>query len=269
MMPAPPLPEPLMADNLVALPRVRHGFFTRQGGLSTGLYQGLNVRSFAVSQDPNVAENRRLIAAWFDQRPEALMTTRQVFGQDIAVVASNQGFDNEVTQADAIVCTVPNVIIVTKTADCVPIILADCAGRVAATVHGSWHCIIGGLIEKTVQKIGERARVLPQDLAAAIGPCLRQESYEVDPDFRDHFIAIDPQSAAFFIPSPRGLPDKYHVDLPSYAAYRLGRAGVTATQDIGYDTYARDDLFYSNRRAFHRHEPVFGNQASAVMLLGD
>lgn len=233
----------------------RHGFFTRRGGVSTGPYASLNA-SLSSGDDPaRVAENRARIAAALGVAADRLLGLRQVHGTRVimpdAPWAPGQGPD-----ADALVSNTPGLALGVVTADCAPVLLRDAAAGVAAVAHAGWRGAAAGVLEATVdamRRLGARA------IAAAVGPCIAQASYEVGQDLVSAVPGIDPFLA------PGAWPGKWQFDLPGYVAARLAAAGVTV-QVLGVDTLADDARFFSHRRRTLRAEAAIGHQLSAIVV---
>ncbi len=249
----------VLTSPLLDLPGVRHAFFTRQGGVSTGVYAGLNVGQGSKDDPAAVRENRRLAAASLGGGP--LVTAYQVHSPD--VVAADGPWSGDAPQADGVASDRPGVICGALAADCAPILLADPQARVVAAVHAGWKGALTGVIEAGVARM-EAMGAARARLVAAVGPCIGPASYEVGLEFLDRFTDADPDHEAFF--APGASPDKRQFDLPGFVLARLRTAGVQACESIGRDTCAEPDAFYSNRRAFKAGEPDYGRLLSAITL---
>lgn len=250
---------PVLTSQLLEAAGVRHAFFTRQGGVSRGIYTGLNV-GVGSGDDPGaVRENRRLAAAHFGA-PD-IVTAYQVHSA-LAVTADGPWPDGP-PQADGVVTAAPGVVCGALAADCAPILLVDPAARVAAAAHAGWKGALTGMVESAVTRMVELGAVRGR-LHAAIGPCIGPQSYEVGLEFLERFTAADPAYARFF--APGAAADKRLFDLPAFVLARLAEAGVRSAEWIGRDTCAEPDWFYSNRRAFKAGEPDYGRLLSAIML---
>lgn len=246
---------------LLDLPGVRHGFFTRNGGVSTGLYDSLNL-GLGSGDDPEaVRENRRRCAAVFEAGPDALLTGYQV--HSAVVRHADRPWGEDRPEGDGVVADRPGLICGALTADCAPVLLADAEARIVGAVHAGWKGALGGVVESGVRAMralgGEPARMV-----AVVGPCIGPGRYEVGADFQDRFERQDAESARFF--RPGAAPDRRLFDLPGYVLWRLGRAGVGRAAWTGHDTCADEVRFFSNRRAFRRGEPDFGRLMSAIGL---
>ena len=239
---------------------VPHGFFGRAGGVSTGDLAGLNV-SFGNEDDPDaVLENRRRAVAAVLADAE-LVTVHQVHSAT-AVYADRPWPRDARPHADAIVTDRPGLLLGILTADCAPVLLADQQAGVVAAAHAGWRGASGGVCEAAIEAM-ERIGARRERIAAAIGPCIAQASYEVDGAFRDRFVADDPANECFFAQNAGERP---HFDLESYVASRLENAGVGSVEPLHLDTYASPDRFFSFRRATHRGEPDYGRQIALIGL---
>ena len=257
-MPVTPVASPLLS----ALPGVRHGFFTREGGVSAGVYASLNVGRGSRDDPAAVEQNRARAAAWFDRPPEALLTAYQVHS---AQALEAEAFDGGARpEGDAVVASTPGPVCGALAADCAPVLLADAEARVVAAAHAGWKGALGGIVEATVAAM-ERAGASRGRIVAAVGPCIAPQSYEVAADFRDAFGARAPDADRFF--APRGSAERWSFDLPGFVLDRLAGAGVAQAEWVGLDTYADEARFFSNRRAFHRGEADYGRLLSAIALV--
>lgn len=254
-------PAPIASPLLSTLPGVRHGFFTRGGGVSGGLYASLNLGRGSRDDPAAVEENRARAAAWFGLAPHALLTAYQVHSADAVAAEAFAGGGRP--EGDAVVARSPGVACGALSADCAPVLLADAEARVVAAAHAGWRGALGGIVEATVAAM-ERAGAERGRIAAAVGPCIAPASYEVADDFRAAFAARAPEAAAFL--TPRGSAGRGSFDLPGFVLDRLARAGVGRAEWVGHDTYADEARFFSNRRAFHRAEPDYGRLLSAIAL---
>jgi YfiH family protein len=255
MTPASPL--------LSAVPGVRHAFFTREGGVSGGIYQSLNGGLGSQDDPAHVAENRRRMAEQIGVGPEHLLSVHQTHSPDV-VVAEGPWKNAARPRADAIVTRTENLAIGVTAADCGPLLLVDPSARVIGAAHAGWKGALTGVVESTItamEKLGaERSAIL-----AAIGPLIRQRSYEVGGEFVERFIESDAENTLFFLPSTREGHSMF--DLAGFIRMRLENAGVLMIDDIGVDTYS-DERFYSYRRSVHRKEPDYGRHVHAIVLEG-
>ena len=245
---------------LAAIPGLRHAFFTREGGVSGGIYEGLNGGLGSRDDPAHVAENRRRMAAQMGVAPEHLLSVHQIHSPD-AVVATGP-WDGDKPRADALVTRTEGIAIGVTAADCGPVLFADPAARVIGAAHAGWKGALTGVLESTIvamEKLGaERSGIV-----AAIGPLIRQHSYEVSSEFVDRFMDADAGNGMFFIPSERSGHSMF--DLPGFIRMRLENAGILMIDDIGIDTYS-DERFYSYRRSVHRKEPDYGRHVHAIAL---
>jgi YfiH family protein len=238
-----------------------HGFFTREGGVSTGLYAGLNCGPGSGDDGGNVAENRRRVASHFQKSPAHLLTCHQVHSAD--VVAVDAPFSQDARpKVDALVTTRPGLILGILTADCAPVLFADTEARVIGAAHAGWKGAVGGVLENTIAAMetlgADRARI-----KAVIGPAIAQPSYEVNAEFYARFRQENADYQAFFTPNAEG---KYQFNLPAFVRHRLVHAGVPHAADLGLDTYPESTRFFSFRRTTHAGEADYGRQVSCIML---
>lgn len=246
---------------LLALPGVRHAFFTRRGGVSTGVYDSLNLGPGSGDRAEAVAENRRRAAAVFGQPPERLATCHQTHSADAWIITASVPRGRP--EGDALVTDRPGLICGALAADCAPLLLADGEARVLAAAHAGWKGALGGVVENTVASM-VRLGARPERIVGAVGPCIGPESYQVGPEFFDRFVAEDAGAEVRF--TTADAAGKRRFDLPSYVLDRLARAGVGRAAWVRRDTYAEPEAFYSNRRALHRGEADYGRLLSAIML---
>jgi YfiH family protein len=239
---------------------VRHAFFTRQGGVSEGVYASLNLGVGSKDAPDAVQENRARAAAALGVDLPHLLTAYQIHSS-IAVFAAEPW--RQRPEADAVVAAAPGLACGALSADCAPILLADGQARVVAAAHAGWKGALGGIIAATVQAM-EAQGARRERIAAAIGPCIAQASYEVGVEFEDRFTAQAPGSSRFF--GQGRAAGKRQFDLPGFVLWRLEQAGVGEAEWIGRDTQAEEDLFFSNRRGFLRGEPDYGRLLSAILL---
>ncbi len=252
---------PVRTSPLLDLPGVRHAFFTRQGGVSRGLYDSLNVGRGSSDEAADVAENRRRCAGHFGLPDEALSTCYQIHS-DTALV-TDRGWGAERPQGDAVVSRTPGVLCGALAADCAPILFADVQARVVASAHAGWKGALGGIAEATVAAMRSLGAE-PARIVAVVGPCIGPRSYEVGLEFLERFVAVDAANTRFFATGEGA--DKRMFDLPAFVLSRLRAAGVETCDWIGDDTCADEAQFFSNRRAFKRGEPDFGRLLSGIVL---
>jgi YfiH family protein len=252
----------IQAASLAALPGVRHAFFTRDGGVSDGIYRSLNAGLGSRDSPANVGENRARMAAALGVARDNLVTAYQIHSPDV-VVAERAWTRENAPRADAVVTTVPGLAVGVSTADCGPVLLADPAGRVVGAAHAGWKGALGGVLEATIATMEQLGA--PRDrLVAALGPMIRQQNYEVGPEFVARFEAADRLNGRFFAAADRA--DRARFDLAGFIAFRLARAGVGQVEDLACCTYADPERFFSYRRSTHRVEPDYGRHVNAIVL---
>jgi YfiH family protein len=255
-------PGILEANSLAALPGIRHAFFTREGGVSEGIYASLNGGAGSDDTREHVAENRARMAAALGVTPEVLLTAYQIHSPDV-VVAERPWTHAARPRADAIVTRLPGLAIGVSTADCGPVLLADAQARVIGAAHAGWRGALAGVTDATIAAM-ERLGAERKRIVAALGPMIHQPSYEVGADLVDRFEAADPANARFFRPSPGAGHALF--DLPGYIAARLAGAGIAGAEDLARCTYADPARFFSFRRTTHRGEPDYGRHVNAIVL---
>ncbi len=236
-----------------------HGFFTRRGGVSVGPYASLNCSLSGQDAPDAIRQNRALVARHLGAEPESLVGLTQVHGAAVAVVETPWAYGAG-PQADAMVTDRPGVALGIITADCTPVLLADWQAGVIGAVHAGWRGAVAGVLEATVEAM-IRLGAQTASIAAAVGPCIRQQSYEVGPDLRDAVLAHGGY-AGFFAEGTR--PDRWQFDLAGYCRMRL--AGITQVDVIDADTLADPGRFFSHRRRTLAGGGPIGHQISAIML---
>ena len=246
---------------LSAIPGLRHAFFTRDGGVSGGIYGSLNGGLGSDDDPAHVAENRSRMAEQMDVSPENFLSVWQIHSPD-AVAVSGPWEGAARPRADAMVTRTEGLAIGVTAADCGPILLADPNARVIGAAHAGWKGALTGIVESTVDAM-EKLGAERSGIVAAIGPLIRQHSYEVGSEFVERFIEADAENALFFIPSTREGHAMF--DLAGFIRMRLENSGVLMIDDIGVDTYS-DERFYSYRRSVHRQEPDYGRHVHAIAL---
>ena len=253
----------LQALVLSELTGIRHGFFTRNGGVSHGVYASLNGGVGSNDAPEHVTENRARMAAALGVKPDRFITAYQIHSPDV-VVADKPWTPEERPRADAIVTRTPLLAIGVSTADCGPLLFADSQARVIGAAHAGWRGALTGVIETTVaamEKLGaKRSRI-----AAALGPTISQPNYEVGPEFVERFQAADGTNARLFAPSERA--DHALFDLPGYIAERVQRAGIVNFENLGLCNYAEPERFFSYRRTTKLSEPDYGRHINAIALI--
>jgi len=248
--------EVIRASALASLP---HGFLGRRGGVSAGELAGLNVGYGSNDDRLAIDENRRRAVGALLPNAE-LATVHQV--HSATTVYSDQVWPQGARpQADAMVTDRPGLLLGILTADCAPVLLADAEAGVIGAAHAGWRGALAGVTDSAIEAM-EQLGASRDRIAAAVGPCIGRESYEVDQAFRDCFLGDDPHNARFFADGP-------HFDLTAYVVHRLLAAGIGEVEALHLDTYADADRFYSYRRATHCGEADYGRQLSAIALPSD
>ncbi|HYM04577.1 MAG TPA: peptidoglycan editing factor PgeF [Stellaceae bacterium] len=241
---------------------IRHAFFTREGGVSGGIFASLNCGFGSSDDTARVAENRERAAASLGLPGDRLVTCFQVHSGE-AVVVERPWRRDEHPRADAMVTRIPGVALGILTADCAPVLFADAQARVIGAAHAGWRGALNGILDETVRKMQELGAVRDR-IKAVIGPCIAQPSYEVGPEFPSPFLAEAAENALLFTPAAR--PGHFLFDLAGYAARRLNRLGIDQVDRTGGDTAAEAERFFSYRRACLRGEKDYGRELSAICL---
>ncbi|MEJ8472678.1 peptidoglycan editing factor PgeF [Roseibium algae] len=245
-------------------PGIAHGFFTRQGGVSTDIYGSLNIGFGSDDEQHNVAENRRRIAQRLSVESDHLISPHQIHSPDVIAVNGPWSPEDD-RRADALVTNKPGVAIGIATADCGPVLFADAQAGVIGAAHSGWKGAVGGVLENTIMAMeglgAQRSRV-----TAVLGPTISQKAYEVGPEFFARFVTEHPDNKRFFIASQK--PDHHQFDLPAFIIDRLGKSGIKQAKSLGHCTYGDEDRFFSYRRTTHRGEPDYGRLMSAIVLTG-
>lgn len=239
---------------------VPHGFLTRKGGVSTGLYASLNTGLGSDDDAQAVHENRRRAVAM--ATPGAALATLHQIHSNTVIPVTAPFPDTDRPQADAMVTATPGLALGILTADCAPILLADARAGVIGAAHSGWKGTLSGIAAATVaamQALGAE----PSRIVAAIGPCIQRASYEVDDAFRARFLALSPEHERFFT---QGRPGHPHFDLPGFITQSLANAGVRTIITTGQNTYTDPDNWFSFRRTTHAGEPDYGRQISLIAL---
>ena len=252
----------MIQANTLAVTGIRHAFFTREGGVSRGLYSSLNGGVGSHDSADHVTENRARMAAALAVKPDCLLTAYQIHSPNVAVAEAPWPIAGR-PRADAIVTRIPGLAVGVSTADCGPILLADPQARVVGAAHAGWRGALAGVAEATIAAM-ERLGAARDHIRAALGPMIRQGNYEVGPDLIARFAAEDPGSDRFFRPAERNGHAQF--DLGGYIASRLARAGIRQIEDIELCTYADPARFFSFRRSTHRAEADYGRHVNAIAL---
>lgn len=239
---------------------IRHGYFTRKGGVSDGIYRGLNVGLGSNDDRDNVNENRRRVAAWFGLSLAKLATVHQVHSPDVVTVDAT--YDGVRPEADAMVTATPGLAIGVLAADCGPILFADPENRVIGAAHAGWKGALNGVLENTVEAmlaLGAKRKAI----VACLGPSISQANYEVGPEFVERFVGVDPSYFKYFAPSERSGHSMF--DLKALTVDRLLASGISA-ESLDLCTYPDTERFFSYRRTTHAKEPDYGRQISAIAI---
>jgi YfiH family protein len=249
------------ATSFADLP-LRHGFFTRRGGVSTGVYATLNGGVGSKDAPEAVAENRRRMADALGVAADALLVPYQIHSADAQIVTAP--FAGERPRCDGLVTATRGLALGVTGADCGVLLFADGKAGVIGAAHAGWKGALGGILEATLEAM-ERLGAIRTNIDVVLGPTIGAASYEVGPEFSARFEDADASYARFFKPSPREA--RHHMfDLPGLIGLRLARAGVTRFTDLALDTYADEARFYSYRRCTHRAEADYGRHIAGIAL---
>ncbi len=256
--------EILTADALAPL---RHGFFTRRGGASSGIFAGLNCGRGSTDQSQAVAVNRARVAAAMGVAPASLVTLHQVHSAEVVVVdapldGSTGGSVTGPPRADAMVTATPGLALAVLAADCQPVLFADAQAGVVGAAHAGWKGTLSGVLEATVAAM-ERLGARRAGIVAVIGPSISQPRYEVGPELMEQFLEVDMDHARFFT---AGHGDRMHFDLPRFGLSRLRALHLKHATWTGHCTYDDPVRFYSYRRSVHRREADYGRGIAAIRL---
>ena len=243
-------------------PHIRHAFFTREGGVSTGIYGSLNGGIGSSDDRSHVTENRRRMAERLGVTEAALVSLHQIHSAEAVIVERPWARDGR-PRADGMATNMPGIALAISTADCGPVLFADADARVVGAAHAGWRGALGGVLEATVEAM-ETLGAARRRITAVLGPTISQAAYEVGPELVAGFRQADPGNERFFRPGPRDGHAMF--DLPGYIGARLAKAGLGAVVDLGRCTYREETLFYSYRRTTHRGEPDYGRLISAIAL---
>jgi polyphenol oxidase len=249
------------APALADLPKIRHAFFTRQGGVSEGIYASLNGGIGSSDDAGHVKENRRRMAEAVGVESDALISVYQVHSPDAVLVEGP--WSSERPKADAMVTKTPGIALAITTADCGPVLFADREAGVIGAAHAGWRGAVTGVVESTLDAM-ERLGAERRRIVAVLGPTISQKVYEVGPEFLSRFAEEVPGHEQFFRPSSK--PDHAMFDLPGFIGARMKAAGVGHFTDLGLCTYSNEERFFSYRRTTHRKEPDYGRLISAIAL---
>lgn len=239
---------------------VTHGFLGRAGGVSEGIYSGLNIGLGSDDDREAIMENRRLAVEGLMPGGE-LVTVHQIHSAEVVTVTGSMSLDQR-PQADAMVTDQPNLLLGILTADCVPVLFHDSQANLIGAAHAGWKGALAGVTDNVITAM-EALGADRGNIASAIGPCIAQASYEVDASFRTRFVDADAANDRFF---SAGKADHFQFDIEEYVAARLMASGITKIDKLGLDTYAHENRYYSYRRSCHRDEAGYGRQISLIGL---
>lgn len=243
-----------------ALAPLRHGFFTRRGGASSGVFEGLNCGNGSSDQSDIVAINRARVAQAMQAEPHALIGVHQVHSSDVVTVDETP--PSAPHRADALVTATPGVVLSILTADCQPVLFSDPQAGVIGAAHAGWKGALSGVLERTIEAM-EALGAKREAITAVIGPTISQRAYEVGPEFFEDFMAEDPGYGRFFA---GGEGDRMQFDLPAFGLFKLRQAGVGNAEWTRHCTYSDPARFYSYRRSVHHKEADYGRLISAIRL---
>ncbi|MBN9889675.1 peptidoglycan editing factor PgeF [Salipiger abyssi] len=242
-----------------SLSPLRHGFFTRKGGASSGVFAGLNCGAGSSDQSEIVAINRARVAEAMDVPVSHLVNVHQT--HSARVVTVDGPHDGPVPEADGLVTATPGVALSVLTADCQPVLFADAQAGVVGAAHAGWRGAIDGVLDETISAMVALGAVR-ENIKAVIGPAISQRAYEVGPEFFDDFMGEDPGNARFFA---GGAGDRLHFDLPGYGLHKMREAGIEA-EWTRHCTYSDPERFFSYRRSCHEKEADYGRLISVIRL---
>lgn len=250
------------APELKVIGNLRHGFFTREGGVSSGIYGSLNCGLGSDDDPALVRENRSRVAGQLGIAPGQFVSPYQIHS-DKAVLVDEPWLREDAPRADALVTKTPGLAIGVATADCAPVLFAESEAGIVGAAHAGWQGALGGILEATVALM-ERAGADRAKIVAAVGPAISGQSYEVGEEFRDRFVEVDPENAKYFMQPSEGA--KPHFALSLFVSDRLRGAGIGTVEDLEICTYRDETRLFSYRRTTHRREPDYGRQISAIVL---
>lgn len=251
--------KPIQCDALKSN-SINHAFFTRQGGVSKGIYEGLNVGLGSNDNQEDVIKNRALASKHLNVPARHLATPNQVHSANAVIV--NEPMTGEKPKADAVVTSTKNIMVGVLTADCGPVLFSDKSAGVVAAAHAGWKGATSGVLESTIQAMCSLGAT-PKNIIAILGPTISQENYEVGPEFADNLNSLDNSNKMYLINSNQKA--HFMFDLPKYIVDRLNNLGVQASW-TGQCTYSNENDLFSYRRTTHRKEPDYGRQLSAICL---
>ncbi|MAN62405.1 MAG: polyphenol oxidase [Parvibaculum sp.] len=252
----------IQSDALSAFPNITHGFFTREGGISSGIYEGRNCGLGSDDLRSKVIENRGRTADDLGVPRDHLLTVYQVHSPNV-IVADKPWAADAAPEGDALVTATRGLALGILTADCTPILFADPEAGVIGAAHAGWKGAIGGVLEATIDAMTSLG-AKPAQISCSVGPTISQANYEVGPEFQKQFVAEAPDNNIYFIPSAR--ENHFQFDLSRFVADRLDRLGINSIDNINLCTYADATRFFSYRRTTHAGESDYGRQISSIAL---
>lgn len=248
--------EPVISE---LLPAARHGFFTRLGGVSTGVFKELNCGYGSPEDRTLIQENRKRIAARIGASGDRIFSVTQTHSSKVVTICNTDSFDPDI-KADALVTRLKGVSLGVLTADCAPVLFHDASHNVSGAAHAGWRGAVGGILETTVEEMCKLGADR-QNIIAIVGPCISQKNYEVGQEFLEEFLTINPSNAQFFV---NGQNQKYLFDLPSFVLHQLRAQEIGACEWTGGCTYGNPDQFYSYRYTQHNKLPSYGRMLSVI-----
>ncbi|MTH98163.1 peptidoglycan editing factor PgeF [Roseibium sp. RKSG952] len=252
----------MIVSDALAAPGIRHGFFTRNGGVSEGIYESLNIGLGSQDTRAHVLENRSRIAGELGVVPNRLVSPYQKH-TSVALTVSGPWQDGSDRTADALVTREPGLALGISTADCGPVLFCDSKAGVIGAAHSGWKGAFGGILENTIAAM-EELGADRANITATLGPTISQDSYEVGPEFRQRFVDTSEENAVYFKPSNKAGHAMF--DLPGYIVSRLKAAGCGSVENLALCTYQDEARFFSYRRTTHRQEPDYGRLMSAIVI---
>ncbi|MEO1282084.1 MAG: peptidoglycan editing factor PgeF [Pseudomonadota bacterium] len=254
--------KPVVAPQLDNVDGIQHGFFSRYGGVSTGIYSSLNCGLGSDDDRDAVLENRIRVCRHLGGQGDRVLTVHQCHSA-VAVTASDHFPADQLPQADAIVATTPGLVVGALAADCAPVLFADPVAKVVAAAHSGWRGAVGGILEATIAEMvkagAERSRIL-----AALGPAISQSAYEVGPEFEAQVLSLNAENSQFFQVFSEG--GRAHFDLPGFVMQKLGGLGIAGFESVTACTSPDDSDYFSYRRSKRLSEPDYGRQISAIVV---
>jgi len=240
--------------------KARHGFFTRKGGVSSGIFAGLNCGPGSTDQDDVVSMNRHLVADSLGVTDDDLLTVHQIHSLDVVTITAP--FSTPRPKADAMVTREAGLALGILTADCAPILFVDTKAGVIGAAHAGWKGALNGVIHRVIQAM-EEIGADRQAIHATVGPCISQKSYEVGEEFLEDFIAEEMAFTTYFA---QGEGGRYQFDLPRFCLHKLRAEQIGQANWTGHCTYSDANRFYSYRRMTHIGEADYGRQISVITL---